>query len=193
LLEPESQHNEKIWKIFIRKHWGIFVGYIVAALIAIIGAVLVFLWFVGEAQTTNLVPLTLGLWTMGHLVTFLFNVLFWELLLIGVPILVFIIAIYLLWWKKLPAEERAEYHQRHLFGKKSRGRDGGGAITFLINIGFIIKVYIDGNWNVPFATWTFEYLIYSYLLVLLWMALLFGIPLFIGGTVWLYRELKKTH
>jgi hypothetical protein len=192
LSAPEFQHNEKIWKIFIRKHWGIFVVLIVAALIAIIGAVLVFLWFVGEAQTTNLVPLTLGLWTMGHLVTFLFNVLFWELLVIGLPILVFIIAIYLLWWKKLPAEERVEYHQGHLFGKKSRGRDGGGAITFLINIGFIIKVYIDGNWNVPFATWTFEYLIYSYLLVLLWMAILFGIPLFIGGTVWLYRELKKT-
>jgi cbb3-type cytochrome oxidase subunit 3 len=45
---------------------------------------------------------------------------------------------------------------------------------------------------VPFATWTFDYLIYSYLLVLLWMAILFGIPLFIGGTLWLYRELKKT-
>ena len=166
--------------------------FIIAAIIAAISAVLVFLWFVGDAQATGLVPGTLHLWTMGYLVTFLLHLLFWEVIFIGIPVLVAIAAIYFLWWKKLPAEERKEYRHGHLFGKRSRGRDGGGAITFLVNIGFIIKVYLDGNWNVPFATWKFDYLVYSYLWVIIWMVIIFGIPLVIGLVWWLHRNMEKT-
>ncbi len=165
---------------------------IIAGIIAVISAVLVLLWFVGDAQATGLVPVTLNLWTMGYLVTFLLHLLFWEVIFIGIPVLVAIAAFYFLWWKKLPAEERKEYRAGHLFGKKSRSRDGGGVITFLVNIGFIIKVYLDGNWNVPFATWTFDYLVYSYLWVILWMVIIFGIPLVIGVIWWLHRNMEKT-
>ncbi len=192
MVELESKQGEKIWKTFIRKHWNILAVFITAVVVAVIGAVFVFLWFVGDAQATNLVPRNLDLWTMGYLVTFILHILFWEFIFIGCPIVVFAAVIYFLWWKKLPAEERHEYKERHLFGKKSRSRDGGGAITFLINIGFIIKIYIDGNWNVPFASWTFDYLVYSYLWVIIWFVIIFGIPLTIGAIWWLHREMKKT-
>ncbi len=166
--------------------------FIAVAIVAVISAILVFLWFVGDAQATSLVPTTLNLWTMGYLVTFLLHLLFWEVLFIGIPVIIAVAAIYILWWKKLPDEERNEYRRGHLFGKRSRSRDGGGAITFLVNIGFIIKVYLDGNWNVPFATWTFDYLVYSYLWVIIWMVIIFGIPIVIGGSLWLRHEMKKT-
>jgi hypothetical protein len=192
MVEFESEPEEKIWKKFLRKHWIMLIVCIAAAVAVAISAILVFLWYVGDAQATNLVPSTLNLWTMGYLVTFLLYALFWEIILIGIPVIVVIAAIYFLWWKKLPSEERQEYRRRHLFGKKSRSRDGGSAITFLVNIGFIIKVYIDGNWNVPFASWTFDYLVHSYLWVIIWMAVIFGIPLLIGAAWWIHREMKKT-
>jgi hypothetical protein len=176
----------------MKRQLKMLVLFIITAIIAAISAVLVFLWFVGDAQATSLVPGTLNLWAMGYLVTFLLHLLFWEVIFIGIPVLVAIAAIYFLWWKKLPAEERKEYRYGHLFGKRSRSRDGGGAITFLVNIGFIIKVFLDGNWNVPFATWTFDYLVYSYLWVIIWMVIIFGIPLVIGLVWWLHRNMEKT-
>jgi undecaprenyl pyrophosphate phosphatase UppP len=191
MTEFESEPSEKIWKKFITKHWKMVALFIVAAVVAVISAILVLLWFIGDAQTTGLVPETLNLWTMGYLVTFLLHLLFWEVLFIGIPVVVAIAAIYFLWWKKLPDEERNEYRRGHLFGKRSKSRDGGGAITFFVNIGFIIKVYLDGYWNVPFATWTFDYLVYSYLWAIIWMVIIFGIPLVLGGIWWLHREMKK--
>jgi hypothetical protein len=191
MIEPDLKQDEKIWKLFVRKHWIMLSVWIVAAALAVIGAILVFLWFVGDAQATNLVPTTLNLWTMGYLVTFFLHVLYWEILLIGIPAIVIIAVIYFFWWKKIPLDERQEYRRGHLFGKQSRRRDGGSAITFLVNIGFIIKVYVDGNWNIPFATWTVNYLVDSYLWVIIWMAVIFGIPLVIGAVWWIHRMMKK--
>jgi drug/metabolite transporter superfamily protein YnfA len=191
MVELESEHDEKIWKKFLRKHWKMLVLFVVAAILAIAGAILVFLWFVGDAQVTSLVPATVGLWTIGYLVTFLLHLIFWEVLFIGIPVIITVAAIYFLWWKKIPDEERKEYRRRHLFGKSSRRTDGGGAISLLVNIVFIIKVYLDGNWNVPFATWTFDYLVYSYLWALIWILIIFGIPILLGGTWWIRREMKK--
>ena len=191
MVELELEPDEKIWKKFLRKHWKMFVLFVVAAILVIAGAILVFLWFVGDAQVTSLVPATVGLWTLGYLVTFLLYLIFWEVLFIGIPVIITVAAIYFLWWKKISDEERKEYRRRHLFGKRSRRTDGGGAISFLVNIVFIIKVYLDGNWNVPFATWTFDYLVYSYLWALLWILIIFGIPILLGGTWWIRREMKK--
>jgi ABC-type amino acid transport system permease subunit len=191
MVELESEPVEKIWKTFLKRHWNMLAVFITAAVIAVIGAVFVFLWFVGDAQATDLVPKTLNLWSMGYLITFILHILFWEIVLIGIPVIVFIIVVYLFWWKKFPIEERDEYRRRHLFGKSSRRRDGSGAVTFLINIGFIIKVYVDGNWSVPFAKWTFDYLVYSYLWVIIWIVVIFGIPLTIGAVWWIHRWMKK--
>ena len=191
-MENGSESSEKIWKKFLRIHLKMLVVFVVVAILAVTGAILVFLWFVGDAQATSLIPGSLNLWNMGYLVTFLLHMIFWEIVFIGIPLIITALAIFFLWWKKLPTQERHEYRHGHLFGKQSRSRDGGGAITFLINIGFIIKVYLDGNWNVPFASWTFDYLVYSYLWVIIWMVIIFGIPLVIGTVLWLHREMKKT-
>ena len=191
MVEIDSEPSEKIWKKFLRNYWKMLVIVIVAAIVAVVGAILVFLWFAGNAQTTGLVPATLGLWTMGHLVSFLLWLILWEFLLIGIPVIIALAAIYFLWWKKLPDEERKEYRRGHLFGNRSRRSDGGNAISFIIFIGLIIKVYIDGKWNTPFAAWTFNYLIYSILWIIIGIAIIIGIPIALGGTWWIRREIKK--
>jgi len=188
MAETESESGSEIWKKFLRKHWNMVVLFVVGAILVSIGAILVYLWFVGDAQLTGLVPTTLDLWTMGYLVTFLLHVIFWEVLLIGVPVILAAVAGWL-WWKKLPDEEKKEYH---FFGTRSRAESGGGgSISLLVLIAFCIKVFNDGNWNVAFATWTFDYLVYSLLSTLIWILIIFGIPIVLGIIWWIRREMKK--
>ena len=186
-----SNNGDKIWRKFLSKHWKMLVVFVISSIVFIAGAIVVFVWFVEDAQLTGLVPGTLDLWTMGYLVTFLLHLILWEILFIIIPVIIAIVTIYFLWWKRLPSGEREEYKRGHLFGKHSKKTDGGGAISLLVNIGFIIKVYLDGNWDVPFATWEFDYLVYSYLWVLFWIVIIFGVPIAIGAIWWLRREMKK--
>jgi hypothetical protein len=187
-----GENGEKIWIKFLRNHWKVFATIVIIAILAIIGAVYVFLWFVEEAQVTGLVPETLDQWTMGYLITFILNVIFWEVILIGIPVLVAVVMFWQLWWKRLPDEERREYKEKNLlFGSHSKRTDGGGIFTFLINIGFIIKVYLDGNWDIPFAQWKFDYLVYSYLWIFIIFAIIIGIPILIGGIWWIRHEMIK--
>ena len=86
----------------MRKHWKAVGIFVVAAALALAGAVYVFLWFVKNAQSTGLVPSTLGLWTMANLVTFILNAIFWEHLFIGIPVVVGVGASWL-WWRRLPS------------------------------------------------------------------------------------------
>ena len=187
-----TEEHEKIWKIFIRNHWRMFSLWIAAGAAVVIGAILVFLWFVGDAQATGLVPEMLGLWNIRYLLTFVLYALFWEAVCIGIPAAVAAGLIYLFWWKALPEEERAEYKRRHLFGSKSRTRDGGGMVSFLVTMGFLLKVYLDGNWGLVFSEWSLDYLVYSYLTVFAWFALIAGIPLLIGLVWWIHSQIQKS-
>ena len=182
---------DKIWKKFLSKHWQMLILWIIAGILVVTGAIYVFLWHVGNAQATGLVPETLDLWAMNHLVIFILYLIVWEFLYVGIPTLVAIAAIYFRWWKRLPDKERKEYKDKKLFGKRSKKSDAGGGITFLINLAFIIIVYLDGNWIVPFATWTFDYLVYTYLWAIIWLAIIFGIPMLLGGTAWLVHNMRK--
>ena len=191
VAKTKSETGNKIWKKFLRKQWKMVVLFIVGAILASIGATLVCLWVVGEVQLAGLVPATLGLWSMGHLVTFLLRLVFWEVLIIGVPVILAAVAIIFLWWKKIPDRERREYRRGHLFGTRSRPTNGKDVLSPLVFIVFCIKVFLDGNWNVAFGTWTFDYVVYSFLWALIWVLIIFGIPMMLGGTWWIRHEMKK--
>jgi hypothetical protein len=175
------------WKKFLRKHWNMVALFVVAVILVAVGAIYVFLWFVGDAQSTGMVPATLGPWTMGNLVTFILYLIFWELLFIGVPAIIGAV-IGWQWWKRLPDEEKKEYR---FFGKRSRTTSGGGGISALFFIAFCIKVFIDGKWNVAIATWTLDYVVYSMLTIFVWGMVIFGIPIVIGVIWWIRHEMKK--
>ena len=185
-----AEKMDKIFLKFMKKHWQMFIAIIVIAILAIMGAIYVFLWHVGEAQAINLVPEFLGEWTMEHLVTFILHLIFWVFVFVGIPVLITIAAIYFLWWKKIPEKERKEYRQGNLF-KRSRTTDGGGIFSCLIFIVFLILVYLDGNWTLHFKNWEFNYLVYTWLWALFWVAVIIGIPILIGATLWIRHEMKK--
>ena len=185
-VETEIENNSGAGKKFFKKHWNMLVYWIIAAIIAAIGVVLVFLWFVGDAQSTSMVPMTLGQWTMGHYVTFILYLAFWELLIVGSSVAIAAIVGWV-WWKQIPDAERKEYE----FFKRSRTENGGEGISFLFFVAFCIKVYIDGKWDVAIASWTLDYVVDSMITILVWGAIIFGIPALIIGLVWLSRQNRK--
>ena len=186
MTENVSENDSKGWKKFLKKHWAIAAVFVVAIVLAVIGAVYVFLWVVSNVQSINLVPSGLGQWTMNNILFFILHVLFWELIFIGIPVAVVAVAGWL-WWRGLPAEEKKE----HNFGKRGRSTGGGGGVSILFFIAFCIKVYVDGNWNVAIATWSLDYLVGSMVTILIWAAVIFGIPAVVIGIIWLSYEMKK--
>jgi hypothetical protein len=120
-------------------------------------------------------------------VTSTLHLIFWELLFIGIPAIIGAVAGWQ-WWKRLPEEEKKEYQ---FFGKRSRTTSGGSGVSLLFFIAFCIKVFIDGNWNVAVASWTLDYVVGSIVTILVWTAIIFGIPAAIGGIWWIHHEIKK--
>src|SRR5512139_697885 len=98
--ETGSENGSGVWKKFLRKHRTMVALFVLAAILVVVGAVYVFLWFVGDAQSIGMVPPILGLWSMGHFVTFILHMIFWELLLIGIPVILAAVAGWL-WWRNL--------------------------------------------------------------------------------------------
>lgn len=173
------------WRAFFRKHWGAVAIFVVVVAVLAAWAVYVFWWYTGNAQSTSLVPSAIGSWTMGNLINFIIYSVLWELLLVGIPVAAGAIAAWT-WWKRLPSEERMGY-----WGKRSRTASGSGGFGFLFFVAFAIKVYLDGNWNVPIATFSVNYVVGSIITILAYAAVIIGIPVAIGLTWWVRHEMKR--
>ncbi len=184
-MELKETQEEQSWKKFLRNHWKMVIVAAGAIAGAVIGAVFVFLWVLDWALGT-IVPTTLGAWTVGYCFIFFLNILLYEFLIIGLPVIAGVICGYL-WYRNLPEEERAEYKEP----KKKRSSGGGGAISFVVTIVWLIIVYTDNMWNYPFQNWGLDYLIFSWLIACGWVLLIGGIPALIGGIWWLRREVLK--
>lgn len=186
MTEETGAEKEPDWRGFMKKHWGIVTVFVVLAALAVAGAVYVFWWFTGNAQSTGLVPSTLNLWTMNNVVTFIVYLIIWELVLIGIPVAIGAVLGWQ-WWKRLPVEER-EYR---FFGRGSRSRNAGGAVSPLLFIAFAIKVYVDGNWNEAISTWKLNYVVDSIITIVIWIAAIFAIPATIAVIWWVHHELNR--
>jgi hypothetical protein len=174
-------NDSKDWMRFLRNHWYILVLFIIGVVSAAVGAVYVFLWYTANAQASSLVPKTLALWTMGNVLTFILNLVFWELVLVGVPVII-VAVVGWMWWRRLPDGKKSEYH---ISDSRPRSTSGSsGIFSVLFWIAFSIRVYFEGNWNVPVSTWTLDYFVYTGAWTLIWMLVIFGIPASVIGILW---------
>lgn len=173
------------WRTFVRRHWEAVTVFGVAAALALAWSGYVFLWFSSNAQSSGLVPSILRDWTLGNAIAFAVYLVLWELLLVGIPAVAVVVAAWL-WWKRIPEDEKRGYH----LAMRSRSA-GGGALSFFFFVGFCIKVYVDGNWNVPISSFTLNYVVSSMFAVLLWSLIILGVPAAAALAWWLNREMKR--
>jgi hypothetical protein len=174
----ESDSNSRT---FAKGHWRAFTAFGTAIAAIFAWAVYVFVWYAGNAQSSGMVPKTVGLWTMSNFITFLLYGAFWELLLVGPP-LILLAGVGWTWWKRLPNEVR----KVRRFG--GRSRSAGGGVSGFFFIAFVIKVFLDGNWNVPISSFTLDYVVGSMVLILEWGVVILGVPAAIGLAWWLSRR-----
>jgi hypothetical protein len=182
--QPQIQaQTEANWRGFIKHHWAAFAGITAASIVAAAAAVYLFLWFTANAQTTGLVPAALNLWSMSSVLTYMVYAAIWELAVVGIPVALAAIAVWQ-WWKRIPQTEKTGLHT----AKASKGNRAGGAISPLLFIAFAIKVYIDGNWTQPIASWNLDYVVGSMVTILIRAAAILAVPAVIGVIWWLSRK-----
>ena len=193
MVENEEKINDDTWKKFLRKHWQMTILIIAGIVIAVVCALLLFLWFIlPNSLSTRLVPRSLSFWTVGSVISFILNVILWEFLFIGIPVIVCAAVIFALWWRKLPDDEKEEYTgEPKEKGKRRMSSGGGGFFGFVVFITWLIIIYTDNQWNTPFIAWSIEYLVFSCISAFLWDLLIFGVPLCIILSLWIIHELKE--
>lgn len=194
--EVKEDLNDEVWKDFLRSHWKVTIIIAAGIILAGIGGLLVFLWFKDYAQLGGLVPNTvLSDWTVGFIVTFILNIILWEFLIVGIPVIAAAFVIFFQWWNKLPEEEKEKYKSEPKKKTPRRGMSaggGGGMVWGLGTLVWLIIVFTGNMWNTEFNVWTLDYLITSSLMAFLWVLLIGGIPLAIVVIWWLRRELKES-
>ena len=87
--------------------------------------------------------------------------------------------IYFKWYKKLPAQERAEYDGKH--------KSNGDGFSFFAGLIWLAIVWFHGRWDVTFETWTLNDWVYSWLAAYLLLFLIIGIP----GIIYVIYSLRK--
>ena len=165
---------------FLKKYWKVSMGLVAMVAIAAIVGVLVLLWQVNEAT----VPATLGEWSIGIVISFCLNLVFWELLLVGSWISVLIIIFYFQWYSKLPEEDRRKWSGRGT-------RENSDAIGLFVGLAWLLILYIDNRWDLTFNSWTFTDWVFSWLIAAFWVFLIGGIVVSIGLIAWFVSEKQK--
>lgn len=170
-MKSEKELSKNPGVKFLRRHSQMSLLIIAFIAVAVIAAIAVFLWFVADAQATGLVPTALGEWTVGNFFIFVLTLILWELVCVGSWVIVIAGLIYHQGYSKLPDKERKEYE-----GCKRRKTAEGGGMSFFVWIVWLILVWVNGMWNLPFQEWTFNEWVYTWLAAFLWVLLLIGIP-----------------
>jgi len=184
-MQSDDGPGRRSWKQFVKRHSKfllLMAGGIAAAAAA---ALFVFLWVVATTQAAGLVPSGLGDWTVGHAVTFILTVILYELLLVASWVIPLAGAVYFLWYKRLPAEERWDWGRGPRRGRSARGSGGISFFTWLV---WLVVVWADGRWNLAFKNWTFNQLVYSWIAAGLVVLLIVGIP----AVIYLIWSLSRT-
>lgn len=180
-MNTDDKMMETAGRKFLQKYWKMTTVFAALAIAAVVEAVLVLLWVVADMQSLGLIPTTLGLWSVGYIITFILHLLFWEIVLVGLWVLVAAAVVYLKWYSNLPEEDK--------FPKRERGRrEQGDAFGFFVGITWLIIIWVTGRWDVTFNAWTVNDWVFTWLWAVFWDLLIIGIPMLLYFIYWIRKE-----
>ncbi|MFW9787767.1 MAG: hypothetical protein ACFFE2_14265 [Candidatus Thorarchaeota archaeon] len=179
-MSNDEEIMEIVGRNFLRKYWKMTTVMVALIIAAAVEALLVFLWWIADAQP-GLIPESLGDWSVGTIVITILHLLFWEIVLVGLWVLVAVIVLYTRWYNNLPEEDK--------FPKRERGRrEQGDAFGFLVGITWLIFIWVTGDWNRTFVDWTVNDWVFSWLWAIFWDLLIFGIPILLYFVYWVRKD-----
>ena len=185
--ETNKCSDGEFWKQKIKKHWKIFAASIIGGAVAIAVSLLVLFWFIDTSTIGAMGTASIGEWTLAWIWEFFINLILWELLYVGLPVaVVFGVGLYL-WWKRLPAEDKAEFKGRW----RGKGTAEGGGFSFGMFIAYSIYMYINGDFYTPFGDFAYSYWVYAWFHTLAWLLVIIGIPVAIILTIVYFAVWRK--
>jgi len=192
-MESSNDLSEKqFWKDIIKKYKNSFIVLIVACVCVVIGVLMVLVWYVNTSPLGGQGTWTFDRWTLNYIVGFIIQIILWELLFVGVPTGLFFGLGGYFWWRKLPAEEKQVFKDREKkdsHRKKDYG--GGGGFGFFMFIAYCIYIAVDGNYNTLLGAKSYSYWIFSWFLTLMWIFIVFGIPIGIILLILYFTKWRK--
>jgi len=175
LMEGEMMDcSNDFWSKKITQHWKAFIVFVIGCIIALAGAVLVLFWFIETSEFGAMGTATIGEWSLAWIWGFIIYLIFYELLIIGIPAAIAFGLGWYIFWKRLSEEEKAEIKGREK--KKHRGSSAGGGFGFFMFIAFSILMYLRGEFSTPLGNFPYSYLVYTWFTALGWLLLIGGIP-----------------
>ncbi|MFX1417962.1 MAG: hypothetical protein ACFE9N_03460 [Promethearchaeota archaeon] len=190
-MEKSSElSEEEFWKKKIKEHWKAFILIIVAGICAVIGGLLVLIWFISTSPIGAQGTAFIQQWNLDWVVGFIILIFLWELLFVGVPLGLFFGVGGYIWWRRLPTEEKDEFKAREKKDKhRARNAGGGGGFGIFMFIAYCIYIAVQGNYYTPFGALPYTYWLASYFLTFMWILIVLGIPagiivLIVYFTVW---------
>jgi hypothetical protein len=187
-METSEKKTESFWRQFIRSHWKMGVGITAGIATVVVVGVWVFLWYIAVAQAAGFIPATLGQWTIGYVLAFCLNVLFWELVFVVSWVLPLGALVYFQWFKKLPAEEQKMFDSD---SKRGKSAGEGGGLSFFVTVTWLFIMWFAGRWDLAFQSWTLNDWVYTWLQAALWDLLIIAVPVSIGLIWWLSKDSKS--
>jgi len=170
--EKSNISDGEFWKQKILKHWKVFTVAIIGCVAAFAGALLVLFWFIDTSPIGAMGSATIGEWTLAWIWKFFIFLVLWELLIVGIPVVVAFGVGGYLWWNRFSAEEKAEFKGRW----RGKGTAETGGFEFFMFIAYSIYIYIKGDLFTPLGDYPYTYWVNSWFLTLAWLLVIIGIP-----------------
>ncbi|MFX0074414.1 MAG: hypothetical protein ACFE96_03155 [Candidatus Hermodarchaeota archaeon] len=186
------------WEFLLKKHWYRLIPFVLVIIAAFISGIYVFFWHneIGFGMG-SFWSYTFNDWSMSLILGYILMLALREFLLVGLPTLAVLGIIFSILWFSLSLEKREELkamHKQHEADEKKRGKKvkgGASGCTFLITVVFLIIIAVNGHWDTPFAYLDLQYFVVTYLWAIVWIAVIFGIPALLGGTIYLVYKLRR--
>ena len=191
-MNIESE-NAIFWKKIIKKYWYFVLVYTIAIIGLIIGIFLVLKGYIESPDIAGGGSWTFNDFSLGTAILWVLFLCLREFLLVFLPFISFCgILTVIIWYKVLTDEEKRalknmEKKEKH--GKKIK--KGGSGMSVLFFIAFAIAVYLDGNFWVPAGNLSYSYYIFAWLVGFFWTLIVLGIPILIGGMLYLRKKWKQ--